>query len=130
MVWLLPITFGNQLKARPMNKFTPPMTLAEYQAYEAEQCALRTMARKPPVEGRDFVALPTSCSPPDENGKPLRVAPNGEPGPGVCIPRNAHVWRQVADFLDAQWLATFGLKRTASSPRSEYFGLSLLQQPK
>lgn len=27
--------------------------------------------------------------------------------------RNAHQWRAVADFLDAQWLASLGLRRVA-----------------
>lgn len=26
----------------------------------------------------------TTCTPPAKNGEPLRVAPSGKPGPGVC----------------------------------------------
>ncbi len=29
--------------------------------------------------------------------------------------RNSHQWRAVADFLDAQWLASLGLRRLSTS---------------
>lgn len=36
----------------------------------------------------------------------LAASPAGE------IPRNAHAWRSIADFLWHQWLDSFGLRRT------------------
>lgn len=126
-----------------MNKFTPPMSLAEWEKWDSEQRVLRIMAHRPPVEGRDFITLAVPCSPPELNGNPARVAPTGEPGlgvcistesicgpsdiptaagrvrastvagPGVCIPRNAGPWRQVSLFLDEQHLASLGLRMLA-----------------
>jgi len=44
----------------------------------------------------------TPCTPPDSNGEPSRVAPDGKPGPGACI-QHLHplqraylTWRNVA----------------------------------
>lgn len=33
----------------------------------------------------------TDCTPPGENGDPLRVAPSGKPGPVACIPLKSAV---------------------------------------
>lgn len=44
-------------------------------------------------------------------GSSLAISSVAEPG--TVLPRNAHQWRAVADFLDAQWLASLGLRRVA-----------------
>ncbi len=50
------------------------------------------------------------CTPPDSNGEPSRVAPDGTPGPGACIQitvphplqRAYVVWRAVARKVIAE----------------------------
>lgn len=32
-----------------------------------------------------------------------------------AVPRNAHQWRAIGDFLDTQWLASLGLRRLSSA---------------
>lgn len=63
------------------------------------------------------------CTPPAKNDVAVSLAAPVASGPGVCIPaklqalarkrRNASEWRHVAEFLDAQHLASLGLRRVA-----------------
>lgn len=52
---------------------------------------------------------------PPAGGLSLRLAVAVAAAPAGEIPRNAHAWLSISDFLWNQWLDSFGLRRTVET---------------
>jgi hypothetical protein len=96
------VAFGGLNQFLPMASFMPSRTAALMTRYatQSEIAAPKSASER---SKRNPAAIDSSiCYLNGLYSMTLQIGP---------CQRNAHQWRQVADFLDVQWLASLGLRR-------------------